>query len=355
MIDTATIETRNAAHRWLVLHVRYSRYDTNFIDNVSRLSGEHKALTKRQDELWERLVFKYRKQIKTNGWDADEIVKLNWELEPVDFDANYSPLLWIEDNEICCRFPYNQRVVKEIRNVLEDHSSQWLYDYDKRFQWSKERRCWHGKFNPALCKSLVDFANGNEFAIDTSVQKLIDSVPGTDREWMPVADYINGNVYTSNLVPRLADAIKTTELSPTLVRDLVALDVMPSDRLVKECAHRWGDDIAYLLCFREVTATPSEVEHVLKYLELTDNKVVVQNIQFAQQFSANQKGERILSIEQDLLLWPHENLGEYVVYSEDGENYTLDNGIDCLITTDTIAYSMASLSTISKKIIVVKE
>lgn len=354
MTDITTIETRDQAHRWLVLHVRYSRYDTNFIDNVSRLSGESKALTKRQDELWERLIYKYRKQIKSNGWDAEEIIKLNWQLEPVDFDANYSPLLWIEGNEVCCRFPYNQRVVKEIRSVLEDHSSQWIYEYDKRFQWSKDRRCWHGEFNPALCKSLVDFANDNEFEIDASVQQLIDAMPGVDREWMPVAEYVNGRVYVSNLTPTLASAFDNSELTPNLVRDLVALEVVPANSLVKECARLWGDSIAYLLCFREVTVEPEEVQSVLDYLTLTNNDVVVQNTAFAAEYNSVQEGHRVLSIENDLLLWPHEQLGEYIVYSDQGDQYTLDKGIDCLITTDSVSYSMASLSNISKKIIVVK-
>jgi hypothetical protein len=354
MTDTTTIETRNAAHRWLVLHIRYSRYDTNFIDNVSRLSGENKALTKRQDELWERLVHKYRKQIKNNGWDAQEIVKLNWLLEPVDFDVNYSPLLWFENGELCCRFPYNQRVVKEIRSVLEDHNNQWLYEYDKRFQWSKERRCWHGEFYPALCKSLIEFANDNEFEIDYSVQQFADRIPGTDREWMPVAEYINGRVYVSNLTTKLADAFDNTELTPDLVRDLVALEVMPANSLVKECAKLWGDSIAYLLCFREVTVAPEEVQLVLDYLTLTTNDVVVQNTAFAAEYNADQEGQRIISLENDLLLWPHEQLGEYIVYSDQGDNYTLDKGIDCLITTDSVAYSMAALRNISKKIVVVK-
>ena len=354
MTDTATIETRDQAHRWLVLHIRYSRYDTNFIDNVSRLSGENKALTKRQDELWERLVLKYRKQIKNNGWDAEEIVKLNWLLEPVDFDANYSPLLWYEDGELCCRFPYNQRVVKEIRTVLEEHNTQWLYEYDKRFQWSKERRCWHGQFHPALCKDLIEFANDNEFEIDSSVQQFEDAIPGTDREWLPIAEYVNGCVYVSNLTPRLAGSFNNSKLTPNLVRDLVALEVMPSESLVKECARLWGDSIAYLLCFREVTVAPEEVQLVLDYLTLTTNDVVVQNTAFAAEHNSDQEGQRIISLENDLLLWPHEQLGEYIVYSDQGDQYTLDKGIDCLITTDSVAYSMAALSNISKKIIVVK-
>ena len=354
MTDTTTIETRDQAHRWLVLHIRYSRYDTNFIDNVSRLSGESKALTKRQDELWERLVHKYRKQIKTHGWDADAIVQLNWELEPVDFDVNYSPLLWIEDDEVCCRFPYNQRVVKEIRNVLEDHSSQWIYEYDKRFQWSKERRCWHGRFNPALCKSLVDFANDNEFEIDSSVQTLIDAMPGTDREWLPVADYVNGCVYVSNLTPALASAFDNTELTADLVRDLVALEVMPSDRLAKEVQRRWGDALAYLLLFREVTVAPDEVEDVKQYLDLTTNDLVVTNMGYASEHNPGQEGHYLGAPEKDVLLWPGEALGDYVAYAKAGSNYTLDNGIDCIITTETVNYSQQSLSNIAKKVILIK-
>ena len=354
MTDTATIETRNAAHRWLVLHVRYSRYDTNFIDNVSRLSGEHKALTKKQNELWERLVYKYRKQIKTNGWDADSIVQLNWELEPVDFDANYSPLLWIEENEVCCRFPYNQRVVKEIRNVLEDHSSQWIYEYDKRFQWSKERRCWHGQFNPALCKSLVDFAQDNEFEIDASVQQLMDAIPGVDREWMPVAEYVDGRVYVSNLTPALAAAFNNSELTPDLIRDLVALEVAPSNRLAKEVAQRWGDAVAYLLLFREVTVKPEEVDSVKEYLKLTNNDLVVVNVGYASEYNTNEEGYYLGAPEKDVLLWPHETMGDYICYAKDGNDYTLDNGIDCIITTDGLSYSLSSLQNIAKKVILVK-
>jgi hypothetical protein len=358
-MTTDVIQTREEAHRWLVLHIRYSRYDTNFIDNVSRLIGESKPLTKNQNELWEKLVNKYRKQIKTNKQDPDDLLALNWKLEPVDFDVNYAPLLWIEDNEVNVRFPYNQRVVKEIRNMLERHDNNWMHNYESRFKWNKEKRCWHGEAFPALVNDLVEFSNRNEFEVDSSVQAIVESIPGTYMDWVPTARYVEGDCYVvSNLTPELLKALPKPNITPSAIRDLVGLGIAMGDSMVDFLSETYSDEMVYMLCFREVSINdPTQLE---EYLAITNNDVIIQNADHSK-MSAYMYGEdseaqlKLTSAVSDMLLWPREEMGDYVVYSEEADTYSFDKTVDLVITTSSNAYSLNAIANIAKKVILITE
>jgi len=358
---------RDSAHLWMRENLRFSRYDINFMENVARYISDNQALTVKQNDLWEKLVHKYRKQIfaESNGTISEELIlEKSWINSVVEFDPSYAPLLWIEDDIIKLRFPFNKDAVADLRVVIQDAghdyglmSSSVHHEY---FSWNKQERVWRGTAYPTLIRDLYYYAKDHEFAVDESVQDLVDSIPGDEFDWCPYAELYGDGYMVSNLSPGLLRALPPNEITLNTVRDLVGLEVTLSDALQSYVAQKYGYHIGRIACQREVRINISEIKLVKQWLRETDNDIFVVHKQYAKYDKDSKLDQRnTLVPEKFVSLADFRNtaggIGDYHVFSKDGDNYTLDNGIDCVVYMPGTAFNYEALAHIAKKVVTVVE
>ena len=356
---------RDSAHLWMRENLRFSRYDINFVENVARYIDQGRSLTVKQNDLWEKIVHKYRKQIfsESKGTITDELIlDKQWNNPVVEFDPDYAPLLWIKDDHICLRFPYNKDTVADLRRMLQDTGHDYgLISYvhpDQYFSWDKQQRIWHGTAYATLIRDLTEFALDHEFAIDASVKEIVDSVSGDDLDWCPFAELYGDGYMVSNLSPGLLRALPPNEITLDTVRELVGLEVTISDAMQSRIAQKYGVQLGRIACQRTVTVMVDDISALKEYFKRTDHRLVVYHRQYQQytDATANEEQETLTPTKFVSLAdfrAHNKGLGDYYVYSKDTDNYTLDHGIDCVVFMPDVSFPFDALSNIAKKVITV--
>ena len=358
---------RDSAHLWMRENLRFSRYDINFMENVARYISDNRSLTVKQNDLWEKLVHKYRKQIfaESNGTVSEDLIlEKSWINPVVEFDPEYAPLLWIDDDIIKLRFPFNKDIVKDLRTLLQDAGHDYgtmLFSTDSEyFSWDKNKRVWRGSVYPTLVRDLYYFAKNNEFTVNKTVQDIVDSINGDEFDWCPYAELYGDRYMVSNLSPGLLQALPDNKITLNTVRDLVGLEVTLSDRLQSYVAHKFGYQIKRIACQREVRIGINDIGLVKQWLRETDNDIFIVHKQYAKHDEDSKLEEHnTLVPEKFVSLADFRNtaggIGDYYVFSKDGDNYTLDKGVDCVVYMPGTAFNYEALAHIAKKVITVVE
>ena len=358
---------RDSAHLWMREHLRFSRYDINFVENVAHFIDNGRSLTVKQNDLWEKIVHKYRKQIfsESNGTITEELVlEKQWNNPVVEFDPSYAPLLWIDAERIYLKFPFNKDTVKDLRTLLQDSGHDYglmqFREPDEYFHWNKNKRYWTGRAYPTLIRDLYYFAKDHKFSVDNSVQEIVNAVVGDEFDWCPFAELHNNGYMVSNLSSGLLKALPPNEITLNTIRDLVGLEVTLSDALQSQISQEYGYKLTRIACQREIRISISEIAVVKEWLAKTNNNLVIvhkQYMDYSHDFRA--LDQTPLVPEKFVSLADFRNtkggIGDYHVFSKDGDNYTLDNGIDCVVYMPGTAFNYEALAHIAKKVITVVE
>ena len=145
-----------------------ARYDIKIVESMANSSAWGKqALTDKQGELAIKLVLKYRRQYANNGFS----------IEPVETNATFRlPLrkvdrtqrIWVEDNIIRLKFPYNQNWIDELRKFKE--TSQGYV------QWDPKAKVWNMAITEYNVNWLVAWGEAYEFEVDPVVQELYNKI-----------------------------------------------------------------------------------------------------------------------------------------------------------------------------------
>jgi len=361
---------RETAHLWMRENLRFSRYDINFMENVARFINDNRPLTIKQNELWEKIVHKYRKQIyneSQNTLTDEDILAKKWRQDPVEFDPSYAPLLWIEDDVIKLQFPFNKDAVADLRTVIQDaghdyglmlHSAHHEY-----IHWNRDERVWRGTAYPTLIRDLYYYAKDHEFAVDKSIQDIVDSIPGGKFNWGPYAEVYGDRYIVSNISPGLLKALPTNEITLNTIRDLVGLGITLSVEFQSYIFRKFGSALGHIAVNRNVNIEQKNIDAVKEWLRSTDNNIIIVH-KSTEQHRFNEddiwgpwKAPKVLVPEKfksiaDMRM-TGTGLADYHVFSKDGDNYTLDQGVDCVVFMPGAAFTYESLGHISKKIITV--
>jgi len=225
--------------------------------------------------------------------------------------------------------------------------------------WDKNERVWRGSVYPTLIRDLYYFAKDHKFAVDNSIQCIVDSIDGDEFDWCPVAEIYDDRYIVSNLSPALLKALPANEITLDTIRDLIGLEITLSDALQSYIAQKYGYNLGRIACQREVRVTISDIDLVKQWLRETDNNIFVVHKQYADYAENFRLEQQPLVPEKFVSLADFRNtvggIGDYHVFSKDGDNYTLDNGVDCVVYMPGTAFNYEALAHISKKVITVVE
>jgi hypothetical protein len=129
--------------------MRLSKYDLRFVQNLQALTLQHLKLTSNQVMLFDKLVYKYRKQLLKHGLTQDQLTPLVWETSIVASDPKFTEaFVSIENETIIFRAPFSKKFIDEFRKIQNNS-----------FTWVKDRKVYESPFSTQSLKYLLEVAN----------------------------------------------------------------------------------------------------------------------------------------------------------------------------------------------------
>lgn len=200
------VELKTAEH---IIHfmksgnIRLSRFDGRFIDNLAIL----KEVTTNQVELFNKLIYKYRRQFAKHEIFVEKLVTLPWTLKVIESAPEHTNgYIYLEGNKIMFRCPFNRNFINKFRNMPSNH-----------YVWNREKKLYEAVAGPYNLKVL--FGATKDFFPKLSycneISELLEPLEEfkSVKYWTPTLVKANGRLYISALNEYLNDALSTLELN----------------------------------------------------------------------------------------------------------------------------------------------
>lgn len=212
--------------------IKLSHYDNRFVSNLSSIIRDNHQITSNQQQLFEKIILKYRRQLAKNNLDATELAKLPWNTEIVLSDAEHtSAKLSIEGNELIIRVPFNRKFINYFRTSFEPNHE---------FEWDKNNKVYRAGFNTVSLKMAVeilpDFFSVVYFCPKVSeILEQVNSYPITSI-WQPTLVKLNGNFFVLAAPEVLMEAIEHIELNddPKTIYELSLYGISTHDNVIQD-------------------------------------------------------------------------------------------------------------------------
>lgn len=366
---------RDLMHQQMLLKIRFNRYDMKFMQNIlAKYILQGTALSTRQNELYEKLIHKYRKQFRKLGVNYKDILATPWQhdvitTEQLDTQTFFKVEGTGDDSIMQMYFNFNKAHIDEIRTLIHDDACNHLnkgssesgqFGGDKYdFVWNNKTNVWIGPFNVYLFRQLYRFANKHNIQIDSSARTIFERMSkkyGLAETWQPHLHISNGRMYVSQLtetmLPFLKD-IDMTDISIQNVERLVKLGLKSPDKF---------DDInQYVNSFSHGTphtiSSMADFDTLQEYIAQTNRKVLF--YQVGAFFRA--RGSHGV-LEKALIEWDNPNIlhiGNQSTIDLSNVEAWIEEGYDTLITTHPVSNLLFSQSNLgafalSSKVIYIK-
>jgi len=179
---------------WMLQNIKFARYDRQFITEVyNRRIAKNRAVTPKQAELWEKLVYRYRQQIEQANLDPDAMLAAAWAVMPLPPTADHErSQLSLQDDHLIMRSPYDRAQVdawadyRRARDLVDDAV------------WDPDAKEWIIPVTAKNLRSTLEFCRSRTpaYDIDARVNDLLDPVLSASEadQWTVQARLVNGGI-----------------------------------------------------------------------------------------------------------------------------------------------------------------
>lgn len=211
------MNSKDHVTKFMLRELNLSRFDLALLTKFHyNYSNRNIGLSQKQDELWDKCIYKYRKQLSKHNLCPKELAKLKWKTPIVpDSEINNKTYLKVEekDDKLLIRmyFKYNKSVINQVRRLIRKSDSLKYY-----FIWNPKDREWTGEFNPSLFLKLYQLCKENNVNIDNNVEMLYNKIVGY-KDWEPYIKVVNNRLYINNINEFMYSALDKynfTDISP---------------------------------------------------------------------------------------------------------------------------------------------
>lgn len=143
-----------------------ARYDVKIVDSMSTHTLFGGSLTDRQAALTVSLILKYRRQFAKAGIDVSPVETPIFR-RPVRI-VDRSRRLWIEDEMLVLRFPYERQLIDDITAYKKTSQGRATFLHDDKL--------WEFGITEGNVSWLCTWAGMNNIAVDSEVQTLFDAM-----------------------------------------------------------------------------------------------------------------------------------------------------------------------------------
>jgi len=258
--------------------VNLARYDVKILESMSWSTLEGTALTERQGELAVKLVLKYARQLAQKGIDVGPAESPHWRCPLRKMD--YSRRLYINDDQLYLRFPYENQLIEDVRHFGKDSQGS--------VHWNKEQKVWQIALTEYNLSWMHTWASFQGFEIAAEVTQLLDAIKQVEQSDYAVELSINNNqLVIQNAQQSLIHYVETNlggfglDNLLRLVDQSAVLGYTLSAEIESAVTETYGTQIYNLLSSREIKINPesptfeSELDQVFEYARLVDRWPVV--------------------------------------------------------------------------------
>lgn len=189
-------------------HVHLSKKDYAFFNNIKYMIQQKRPITSNQDKLFCLLISKYKKQIVKLGNDSNDFINLPWKNSVVKTSNQYLVAnVFIDNNIIKIKSPYNTKFVQYIRESPSQHS----------FLWSSAERLYKGEFNTLnlkfACRAVKLYYD--QIIYCDNIQKILEDLKQYEdvKYWHPTLVKRANNYFILGINSSLYEATKHIELN----------------------------------------------------------------------------------------------------------------------------------------------
>lgn len=215
--------------------IRLSRYDKKFFNNINVLVTQGSSITENQNDLFNKLLHKYRRQFASKGILVEDITNLPWlttqivQSEPAFTHA----FIEIVGKEIYFRSPYKIKFIEDLRQ-------------ENYFEWIKDDKKYVGNYSTLALKYLYTTANKHFEQVhycETTNRLLAEMEQyASIKYWQPTLVKVNDRLIIAAHNDILANAIKDIPIDYSLasLAKLVYYGVEISTDVTTEANNRLG-------------------------------------------------------------------------------------------------------------------
>jgi hypothetical protein len=188
-------------------YIHLSKKDYNFFSNLDNIITDKKVITSNQSKLFNKLVFKYKRQLTKEGHNVEELAKLDWQSFVITSEPEFlRAKISIKNNKIEIRSPFNSKFITAVKSID-------LQPYI----WNKEKKCYTGDFSTYNLQNGVNCVNKfyNDVDYDTTVSNLLDNLKHYQdtKYWNPTLVKLDNSFYILGINESLFEVVKNFELS----------------------------------------------------------------------------------------------------------------------------------------------
>ena len=214
---------------FMLVNIRLSRYDLQFVNNLTTLIIRNNTITTNQDSLFRKIAFKYRKQFIQQKLNVDDVLLLPWKCNMIESSPQYTNAsIAILKDKIVFRSPFSKGFLTALKK-----------DPIYSMEWHKDKRQYEIEYGPSTLKSLVTISADYFTTIDYCpiTKEIINSLSNYEsvKYWEPTLVYNNGYYYVAALNEVLYNNIKDIPLTNDLkmVADYAQYGIVISDSVIE--------------------------------------------------------------------------------------------------------------------------
>jgi hypothetical protein len=178
--------------------VNLARYDVQILSSMSAATLDGKSLTDKQADLAIKIVLKYRKQLEKLDIDVSPVETPKFRLGIRQIDRRR--LVYIENDKIVLKFPYETKLINDIRDLAKISHGSWLFD--------SGTRAWKLGITETNVVAAHGFAENNNFEVAADFLNYLKVVLDCEQQPYEIKLVEKDNELSiTNAPPSLVEAI----------------------------------------------------------------------------------------------------------------------------------------------------
>jgi hypothetical protein len=235
--------------------VSLARYDVQIIDSMSQATQSGRALTDKQAELAVKIVIKYRKQLERQDIDVSPVENPSFRLGIRQIDRRR--LLYIEDNSIVLKFPYDTTLINDLRDLAKISQGRWRFD--------AANRSWVLALTETNVVAASGFAHNHQFEIAPEFIKYMQAVEACEQQSYEIKLVeLNGEYTILNAARTLIESVNNWHDADLLIDNSALYAYTVDEVLFLDVAAKYGPRVANLMTAQESKFAPSSDESVFQ-------------------------------------------------------------------------------------------
>lgn len=234
--------------------ISLARYDVDVIQKMSEQCQGNVGLTERQANLAQKIILKYTRQLAKKNIDTSPVENPVYRNTIRKMD--YSCRLFIKDDVLHMKFPYNTSMIESIRAFGKESQG--------KSHWNPEAKAWTIALTEYNLNWVAAFAEMHKFEIDHDVQVLVKLISEAEALDYKIELFVDNNELQLRNAPESLSQYINDHVGPLSINNVLRLVDHSSilgytidASLETAIAQEYGYRFLHLIANRELKVDPT--------------------------------------------------------------------------------------------------